>query len=219
MLALCCNAGAAPLTDSPAHPGTATDGGTGIDLGVAGRLYPITEPDLLQYIRDRLLHLHDSGEWQQFQLRSQRRARAYASRPPGITLPRAQQARVRYLDPALRLSRDLYDAKGRILFFAGTVVNPLQQRALNRPLVFFDGTDPLQRRWVREQFLPPPGEPLPKLILSAGEPVALSTDWERPVYFDQRQVLIHRLGIEALPSVVRQQGLRLRIEEVVLDAR
>jgi conjugal transfer pilus assembly protein TraW len=40
--------------------------------------------------------------------------------------------------------------------------------------------------------------------------------WRTPVYYDQQGVLTRRLGIQQVPALVSQEGLRLRIDEMVL---
>lgn len=53
-----------------------------------------------------------------------------------------------------------------------------------------------------------------KLILIKGVPLKLSEELGMPVYFDQSGILTTKLGIRHIPAFVRQEALRLRIEEV-----
>jgi len=185
------------------------------DLGVVGRLYPVAEADLLQTIRHRLVELQRSGELARLLRGAAHRARRYAARPPGLSLPRARVPRVYYLQPRLRLANDVYDHRGRVLHYAGGSVNPLRQRPLSRRLLLFDGDDAAQRRWAARQ-LRVAGSPA-RLILVNGSPQALQRRYAWRVYFDQYGQLAGRLGITALPAVVSQQDDRLRIEQVALD--
>ena len=185
----------------------------GVDLGVWGRLYPIAELDLAEWIEGRLAALDLRG----LHAAGRARARAYLEQgPPGIELPRALQRRVRHLDPSVFLARPLRDAVGRVLVAAGTRVNPLDYLSFDRQLLFFDARDPLQREWVRRRLEVGEKPDGVKLVLTAGAPAPLRRAWKRPVYLDQHGLLCRRLGIEALPSRVTREGRRLRIEEFSL---
>ena len=54
------------------------------------------------------------------------------------------------------------------------------------------------------------------MILTGGSYEAASQALGVYVYFDQHALLTNRFGITALPATVRQDGRRLRIDEVKL---
>ena len=77
-------------------------------------------------------------------------------------------------------------------------------------LIFIDGRDEAQLAFAL-------GRPSPKtIILTGGNPQALMETHGHRMYFDQKGVLTRRFGLTALPSVISQDGLRLRIDEVVV---
>ena len=184
------------------------------DLGTIGPAYEVAEPDLLATLEKRAREAMESGRWEALMARTRERARAYVRRPPGRKLARAQRPRSWRLDPTVEVPYDVRDAAGRVLFPAGTRVNPLDHIRLSSRLVFLDGDDPEQVAWagrlLEEPFLTKP-------VLVAGSPTALMERWGRPVFFDQRGFLVSYFGIEALPAIVRQEGKALRIEEVVIE--
>jgi len=55
-----------------------------------------------------------------------------------------------------------------------------------------------------------------KPILVGGSYVGLMKSWGTPVFYDQEGTLVRKLGISAVPAIVSQEGLRLRIDEVGL---
>ena len=55
-----------------------------------------------------------------------------------------------------------------------------------------------------------------KPILVGGSYLDLMKAWRVRVYFDQHGALTRQLGIAQVPAIVSQEGLRLRIDEVVL---
>jgi len=186
------------------------------DLGVVGPVYPIAERSLLTVIAERLTGLRESGELDRLEDDARRRYDAYAREPRGVELPRAREHRVRLLDPTLTVPYAIRDHRGSVIHPAGTTVNPLDHMTLSRRLLFFDGRDPAQVAWARALRDKAPGRS--KVILTGGSPVELMDRWGIWVYFDQRGYLVGRFGIEALPAIVSQEGPRLRIEEIALDA-
>lgn len=184
-------------------------------LDVIGPTYGIAEPHLLQFIEQKLRDKEKTGELQRLIEEAQRRGVDTARNPaPVAGLRPASQARTVYVDPSLTLDRNVSDAKGNLLFPAGTRKNPLEVVSLSRPLLFFDGRDPRQVQHASRLLAAPQSRIKP--ILTGGSYLALIKRWQRPVYFDQQGALTRRLGIQQLPALVTQEGLRLRIDEVVL---
>ncbi len=156
------------------------------DLGVIGRLYPISEPDLLAVIQQRLQQLPLQTLLQQ----GYSAARARAATPPGIRLPVVQQAATRaatLIPTALPHGRDS-----------------------TRQLLFIDGTDARQLRLAERQLREAAGRI--KLVLVAGAPLALRSRGI-PAWFDQQGALTRRLGIQRVPALVYMRDGRLYIDE------
>ena len=85
-----------------------------------------------------------------------------------------------------------------------------QQLCLSHNLLFFDGDDEDQKNFAKKKLQQGPL----KLILTKGAPLALLEELKIPVYFDQQGVLTKKLGIKHVPTLVSQEELRLRIEEI-----
>jgi conjugal transfer pilus assembly protein TraW len=54
--------------------------------------------------------------------------------------------------------------------------------------------------------------------MTNGPVIERMQQWNIRLYFDQHGRYSAQLGIKALPAVVRQEGERLRIDEIVLEA-
>ena len=184
------------------------------DLGRFGRTYEIAERDLLELIEARLKALEASGELEVLQARFGASVKERLRRPRGVTLPRATRARARSYDPSITVPADILDADGALLVAAGTRVNPLDSVSLTTPLLFFDGDDEAQRRWARTLLDGAPHDFVP--VLTNGPVLELMETWRAPLYFDQGGIYVRKLGLEALPVIVRQDGRQLAIEEVAL---
>ena len=186
-----------------------------LNLGQIGPTYGIGEPHLLKDIERRLREKERNGELQRLLEEARGRSVAAVRSPAPVTeVTPTKAARTFYVDPSFTLDRNVVDAQGRLLFAAGTRKNPLDVVSLTRRLFFFDGRDPRQVRHARE-LMADEGNRI-KPILTGGSYLDLMKAWHAPVYYDQQGVLIRRLGIRQVPALVSQEGLRLRIDEMVL---
>lgn len=185
-----------------------------LDLGTLGPTYGIAEPHLLADIEKRLREKERSGELQRLMDEARARGIDAVRQPTPVEGLRATEtARSFYVDPSFTLDRNVSDAGGRLLFAAGTRKNPLEVVSLSTRLLFFDARD--QRQVAQARGLLAGGARI-KPILTGGSYLDLMKAWRRPVYYDQQGVLTRRLGIRQVPALVSQEGLRLRIDELVL---
>lgn len=186
------------------------------DLGVIGPTYDITEKDLVQVIKDGLKRMQATGQLAQVENEYKRRVIYGFKHPkpvPGITA--TETARTFYVDPTYTLDRNIVDSNGRLLYPAGTKVNPFDYERMSKALLFFDETDPKQvafaKRFMAESKI------RVKPILVAGDPFKLMHDWQKQVYFDQTGYLSKRFSITQTPAVVTQEGKRFRIDEIKIE--
>ena len=198
----------APVLALALPPATATD------LGRIGPTHPIGEPHLLEDIQRRLQQKERSGELKMLEDAARARAVKAVAEPAPVTgLQAATRARSFYYDPTLVLDRNVVDDQGRVLFAAGTRRNPLEVVALSKRLLFFDARDPRQVRQARRLIEVHGGRVKP--ILVGGSYLDLMQAWRVRVYYDQNGTLTRQLGIAQVPALVSQEGLRLRIDELV----
>ncbi|WP_068637779.1 type-F conjugative transfer system protein TraW [Thauera butanivorans] len=184
-----------------------------IDLGTHGPVYPIEEPDLLEALAAQVQQKIDSGEWARIQREAQTRVIQNAQAPkPVAGLGVSRQARHWTFDPSIVLSEAITDREGRILFPAGTRVNPLDVVDLAEPLLFFDARDDAQVALAAAVIEQRAGAVTPVLVGGAWAPLAES--WQRRVYFDQSGILSQRFGLSSVPALVTQDGALLRIDEL-----
>ena len=186
------------------------------DLGTIGPVYPIQEPHLLDFIRKRLQEKERNGELKKLEEQARARGIGAVNHPkPVAGIKSAETARTFYFDPTFTLDRNILDDKGNLMFPAGTRKNPLEVVALSKHLLFFDARDKRQVIRARELIALYRGRVKP--ILVGGSYLDLMKSWRTPVYYDQQGVLTRRLGIQQVPAIVSQEGLRLRIDELVLQ--
>ncbi|MBP6985483.1 MAG: type-F conjugative transfer system protein TraW [Alphaproteobacteria bacterium] len=185
------------------------------DYGTFGHTYPIDEPDLLQDIQTKLMKLEESGLIQHHQNEILEKTKASLANPPAVKgIVKATQNREYSIDPSIVVPYDLKDHEGRIFQKAGTKFNPLSTNPLRTKLVFIQGEDKAQVKWVQEKFFDP--DIKVKVILVSGAPFELMESWDKPVFFDQGGVLTGKFEIQAVPAVVEQEGQHLKISEIAL---
>ena len=184
------------------------------DLGVRGATWPVTEPDLLAQIEARLVEMERSGALALLEAEARARARRGLEEPdpaPGIAPAREQRSRL--FDPAITVARDIRTPDGVLIAGAGTRVNPLESVTLARDVLFVDGRREAEIAWALAHDRPA------KIVLLAGRPLELMRQYRRPFFFDQGGRLAARFGIAATPSLVAQDGTRLRITEIPVEDR
>jgi conjugal transfer pilus assembly protein TraW len=193
----------------------AAPGAGAIDLGVIGPTYEIREPHLLAFIEQRLRDKEKSGELRRLMDEARQRGSESIRHPAAVVGVRTtERARTFYIDPTFTLDRNVVDSQGQMLFPAGTRKNPLEVVTLSRRLFFFDGRDRRQVAQARDLVARANGGIKP--ILTGGSYLDLMRSWRIPVYYDQQGTLTRRLGIQQVPAVVTQEGMRLRIDEVLV---
>ncbi len=178
-----------------------------------GPVYPIAETSALDMLVNKLQRMERTGELQRLQEHAVRRAMGSVTQMPPVSgVSAVTQRAQRWIDPTVTYAQAVSTDDGRIVVPAGTRVNPLELMSLTRSLVFFDGRDPHQREAVRRLVATQPGRIKP--ILIAGSWLDLTRSWKTQVYFDQQGSLSQRFGVRAVPSVIRQQGRLLLLEEI-----
>lgn len=177
----------------------------GKDLGVHGRLYEIKEEDMLSFIKRKAggIDMRALRENMTGNLERTHEKLSVVS----LGVPPAEEERTRYVDPSVNVPNPVYDLAGKIVSPAGTV-NPLEYVPLSRPILFLreDQVEPLLKK-IKEK--------KPLLLLTDGDVRAASSLAGRMVY-RASPLILERLQVEKTPSLVTQEGLSLRVKEMVL---
>lgn len=183
------------------------------DYGVIGVTYPIAERDMIELMQERMRQKVESGEVAATQRDMVDRARKMVARPQGIKLPRAQVYKSFEMGVSYKLPNNILDSSGKVLFWAGTTINPLDVKSLTQAFCFVDGDDDLQISWLRNNCADPSRY---RVVLVNGNYLDVSARLGRRIYFDQRSYLTNRFGLQALPTIVSQKGKSLNVEEIAI---
>lgn len=189
------------------------------DFGNRGANYPVAEESILLSLQKKFAELDLKKEGERMRSIAEERVRNPA--PVSGIMP-AKETREFWHDPTYILTEDAVLPCGRVLYKAGTRVNPLDYMNLDRRLFFIDGREEKQVEWLKGQLLPDSSSFDKKIedriILVGGSPPEIQDKLGFEVYFDQGGELTTRFGIRGSPAVAEQAGKNLKIVEVAVDA-
>jgi conjugal transfer pilus assembly protein TraW len=198
------------------------------DLGTRGHTYKIVEQGFLEMIDERLQKVDMEKEQKKIIEVVKDRV---ANPTPVEAIKPATKYRKFYFSPMYILEKDIMLPCGKILHKAGTKVNSLEEmqksgQSLDRRMFFVDASRERQVKWLKKQLKAPlvsaeENKPVEdRIILIGGSPFQLKEELvhvhKHEVYFDQNGTMTSEFGIKASPAVVVQDGLRLKIEEIML---
>jgi conjugal transfer pilus assembly protein TraW len=191
-----------------------SNGATAKDFGKYGHTYKVEEQPFLQMINERLKKV----DIEQERKKMEQIAKMRVSNPRAVdAITPAKHYQAFYYDPTYALDEDAVLPCGKILFAKGTTVNPLEHMSLERRLLFIDARREPEVKWLKERLQEPKEGMIDKVILLGGSPLKLQEELSREVYFDQDGTLTTTFGIQHSPSIVMQDGLRLKVEEFALE--
>lgn len=180
---------------------------------VLGPTYEIDEPDLIEELQRRMAAI----DWE---AKKKEMMANYWRRLPFVDLPEAGKPRSFTYDPSIVVTKNI-EHDGVVLAKAGTRVNPLDHLQLSKKIVAFDARIPWQMEWVK-QYASKETKAGHNLIL-----ITSGLDRERGFkHMDEiynatkRNIYLmttmdaKKLHLEALPSVIEQEGKLMKVTEV-----
>ena len=178
-----------------------------------GPTYQIVEPDMLKAIDSHLREKEKNGEFAKMEKEVVARAKNRIENPPAVQgLTKVERNNTFYYDPSFQVAETVRDHTGQVIAEAGTRINPLDYASLSKHLLFFDGSDPSQVEHAAQLIKHYNG--LVKPILTNGPIGEITRKWQREVFFDQGGALVRKLGIKHVPTLVTQEGKKLRLDEM-----
>ncbi len=185
---------------------------------VVGELYAIEEPDILAVIEQRAKNF----DWKPVLERAQQRVAKNLK--PGFDLPTANRDSTAYTVPTFTVPHDInspgQDGKSQVAIAkGGQVINLLDHVRLQVPVIVFDASDARQVAMVKRWLARPEMKEADLFVIGSSQPasdsktpvsVELGNAFKRPV-FPWLAKLSERMGVEAVPAIVEQEGGRLRV--------
>jgi conjugal transfer pilus assembly protein TraW len=173
------------------------------DLGTFGETFEIAEKNLLEEILEKLRQMAADGRMEREQKNMQKLVVENIKHPKAVAdIIHTEKPREFEFDPAVRVTRDLKDHKGRVFAKKGDRFNPLEMMSMSKSLLFIDGEDSDHVFWAElrlKQY------PTAKVILIKGSPFEVEKKLNREIYFDQQGALTKQIGIRQVPALVYQK--------------
>ncbi|PIP38082.1 MAG: hypothetical protein COX19_14645 [Desulfobacterales bacterium CG23_combo_of_CG06-09_8_20_14_all_51_8] len=180
------------------------------NLGIFGRTYPIAERDAIQEIKDRAAAV----DWNQVFSPEKTGKAIKEYKPETISLPTVLENRKRLVDISYSLEMDIPDGKGGILYPMGYRFNPLAYVNFPKTLVVINGNDARQVEWFAGSSHAGKMDTL--LLITDGSYYDLIQQFNRPVFYATTRI-VQRLQLQAVPSVARQSGKYMEVNEIALS--
>lgn len=172
--------------------------------------WAIAEQDMLKLFKEKLAKM----DWEAFQKKSAQMVKRKLEKGPGLDALKAERPRRFTVDLTTEFPEDIKDpSNNTILVKAGSRVNPLTQVTLPYSMMIFDATDTAQVRWAEGYMREHPKEMF-KVSVTKGNIEPLMTKIHHRVFW-MTDELMRRFQITAVPSVVRQIGSMLEVQEYV----
>jgi conjugal transfer pilus assembly protein TraW len=180
------------------------------NIGQYGQVFPVIEEDLRQVIMKRLKKMEQSGELSRHQSDIDRRVAEHIIRPNPLKLAPTKKPKTFRIDPTALVSHDVWAPDGTLVARRGTSINPFSHIKFSKTLFFFNADDAHQVAWVKKHYR---DYGHVKFILTGGDIREASELFGR-IYFDLNGLITTQLHIRHVPSVVNQDGLYWKVEEI-----
>ena len=182
------------------------------NLGAYGQTHPIAERDAIEELKDRAARV----DWNKVFNPEKVGKTIKNYKPDTLDMPNVLENRKRQVDISYSLELDIPDGKGGILYPRGYTFNPLAYVNFTKTLVVINGDDPSQVIWFKTSGYAKSFDTL--LLITDGSYYDLSEKLNRPVFYATSRI-IQRLQLQAVPSVARQAGKYMEIDEIALSKK
>lgn len=181
------------------------------DLGVVGKTYPISEPDMIDWIKAKATHMVQTGQWQQIQNQAIAKVKQQINNPAPVSgITDAQVTNVRYYKPMIQVKEDITDTRGHIIVKAGNY-NALRHKPFDVQLLFINGNNSKQVAWALAKHSE---SSRTKIVLTQGSFMDLDKKHKVWFYYDQNGKYTQKLNITHVPAIVEQEIDQLKITEI-----
>lgn len=184
------------------------------DLGAFGPTWGVEEESLIEQIKQRMALI----DWEQ---KKKNAIKRYWSKQKPIQLPLATKSQTFFVDPTMKVKRDITNARGVTLAKAGQVGNPL--KIINNAylgLYIVDPNDSLQLDWLDRQA--PTFNFKDQILITGIDPQRgwnqlsdLRKRYKRNIFLLDGQ-LVNRFSLKAVPAIVSIEDSHLKIREIAI---
>ncbi len=182
------------------------------DLGVVAKVYPIAEPDMIEWIKAKAAVMMKNGQWQQIQNQAVANAKNQINNPkPIANVTDAVETKTWYYKPMIQLKHDLTDGSGHVIAKTG-LYNALKYKPFDVQLLFINGNNSKQVLWAVNHVKT--DSVISKVVLTQGSFMKLDKQFKVWFFYDQNGKYTQKLKIQHVPAIVSQDGEQLKIMEI-----
>lgn len=179
----------------------------------AGKTFQVQERNLIEELEDR----SNNYDWEG----AKKRALASAWRNQYMAnLPASLEHKVWYIDPTVRITKDIRDRQGNVLAHDGEMINPLSRYPGKVTMIIFDPSNDSQIQWAKLTYgqLLGNGKVMPivtRLHVDTGwdQLNDLRSQFNGKVYLIKKEIE-ERFHIKATPTIVTVVGKNFRVEQL-----
>lgn len=185
------------------------------DFGQRGETVLVSEPDLLEHVKERARRFDWAGYKKEAQARFWKEVRFE-------TLPEAKADREFWVDPTFTVPRDLKDTRGHLIAFPGQRVNPLKTLPFHQKLLVFNGTRAAQVDRVSLEIK----KETPYRVTLITTEVNPQSGWDGLLLLEKRlgarvflmnPALRKCFKLEATPAIVEAVNHQFRVRELGME--
>ncbi len=179
-----------------------------LDFGVKSHTFEILEQSFFSMMLEKLSKV----DIDKHNIEINKKIIDKAQNPASTNLPRCKKSTSHIIDPSMTLNQDIKDHNGKVLFKAGTKINPLSQISIEE-IVLINGNDESQVKWYKQNYR----NKVNTLILLGGNYESLKKELSSELYFDQKGEWVKKFKIESLPALLVQEDKSIRVHEINIE--
>lgn len=182
------------------------------NLGIVAKTYPITEPDMIEWIKQRATTMMENGQWDAIQQQAIANVKNKINNPTPVEgITDAVADKTWYYKPMIEVKQNITDGNGRVIAKA-SVYNALRYKPFDMQLLFINGNNKKQVNWAIKQNNKDGVRT--KIVLTQGSFMDLDKKHKIWFFYDQSGKYTQKLNITHVPAIVAQDGEQLKISEL-----
>ncbi|ODN41393.1 TrbC family F-type conjugative pilus assembly protein [Piscirickettsia litoralis] len=188
------------------------------DFGQAGETVAISEPDLIDVMKERVMKI----DWKQ---KKEAAIKRFWQKQIFTALPEAHKDKTRIIDPTITVTRNIQAPNGQIIVPAGSSINPLHMRPFDEALVVFNATDQKELACVQQAVQRLRYDPAIKKVILITTQLNRTQGWkdykqvtnlfEAPIFLLSPDIK-NRFQLERTPSIVTAEGDHFIVQELAI---
>ena len=182
------------------------------DLGVIAKTYPIIEPDMIEWIKNKATTMMQNGQWDNIKNQAISNVKNQINHPkPVDNISDATETKSWYYTPMIEVKQNLTDGKNHVVAKKGKY-NALKYKPFDIQLLFINGNNKKQVEWAVTKNKNDSTKT--KIILTQGSFINLDKKYKVWFFYDQQGKYTQKLNITHVPASVIQDGDELKVTEI-----